>query len=202
MYRSESFRGGKFLTTMLHVSKTLRPHLTHKTLLACPSLPFITDSMNWHTYLLEPEISWGGGPEGGVKKTTVQYLEAIWPQHSSSLRHSGHNSLHSAQTLRTELNAELWRKDLTSTSGWGQQRKWLSTLEVVVNVLGWWQKVSLNSFGWFSLLSWQDGNGKVSRVIRIGTRKSQVQCCTHSTGANFIQLFNMHHRWFKCMSWI
>lgn len=68
MYRSESFRGGKFLTTMLHVSKTLRPHLTHKTLLACPSLPFITDSMNWHTYLLEPEISWGGGPEGGGKK--------------------------------------------------------------------------------------------------------------------------------------
>ena len=48
----------------LHVSKTLRPHLIHQTLLSCPSLPCITDSMNWHTYLLEPEISWGGVPEG------------------------------------------------------------------------------------------------------------------------------------------
>lgn len=35
-----------------------------------------------------------------------------------------------------------------------------------------------------SLFSWQDGNGKVSRVIRIGTRKSQVQYFKLRFGSN------------------
>lgn len=70
--RSLSFWGWEHKTrrdsglTALCVSKTLQPHLIHKPLLRCPSLPFITDSVNWLPYLLEPEISWGGGLEWRV----------------------------------------------------------------------------------------------------------------------------------------
>ena len=37
----------------------------------------------------------------------------------------------------------------------------------------------------------QDGSGKVSRVIRIGTRKSQVQYMSgNAFGSHFIYIFN------------
>lgn len=53
------FTGEKFLAADCDHTSYTRP---------CSNAPpclFITDSMNWHTYLLGPEISWGGGPEGG-----------------------------------------------------------------------------------------------------------------------------------------
>uniref|UniRef100_A0A8C4DXF7 hydroxymethylbilane synthase n=1 Tax=Dicentrarchus labrax TaxID=13489 RepID=A0A8C4DXF7_DICLA len=38
-----------------------------------------------------------------------------------------------------------------------------------------------------SLLSWQDGNGKVGRVIRIGTRKSQLACIQTDSVADMLK---------------
>lgn len=59
---------GKSVFMQLRVSrrKAALPHLLHKAALGRPSLPFTTDSVNWHTYLFEPEISWGGECEWRV----------------------------------------------------------------------------------------------------------------------------------------
>lgn len=83
MFRiKELLRRKKSVVTQLYISKTVLPRLTHRSPLGCPSLPFITDSVNRHAYLLEPEISRGGGFEWRVvsslkKKATVWHLEAI-----------------------------------------------------------------------------------------------------------------------------
>lgn len=95
-----------------------------------PSLLFTTDSMNWHTYLLEPEISWGGECEWRVvngfkrkkeeeeKKATVECLEGdmtsahLLYQDIASSRSLAADTI--ASTVQTPA-AEPWRKDRTST---------------------------------------------------------------------------------------
>lgn len=97
-----------------------------------------------------------------------------------------HNSLYSAEAQCGVT--ESWRKDLTSTSGWGQQGRFSSFIHRC-NCADWrYQEYLGRGIKWvffvylFVFILWliwfmfrQDGNGKVSRVIRIGTRKSQVQ---------------------------
>lgn len=171
--------GGWTLRYRLH-DHTSHPRLplpaSHNGLCELAHLSFGTrDILGWGSRRREGD--WG---ESSLKKrkTTVQFLEALWPQHSSFQRHSRqaqphsrHNSLYSADAQHG--HTELWRKDLTSTSGWGEQRKPSSACGDVLGK-GARARISVPSFGWLLFLSLQDGNGKVSRVIRIGTRKSQV----------------------------
>lgn len=56
------------MESQLSVSKIFLGHILPGPLLAAPPCPaFVTDSVNRHTYLLQPEICWGGdAEEGGV----------------------------------------------------------------------------------------------------------------------------------------
>lgn len=106
---------GKSVLIQLRVSqrKPALPHPLHKAALGRPSLPFTTDSVNWHTYLFETEISWGGECEWRVAsglKRKKKKKGHCWvsrrrcdlstsplPRHSKqSQPRSRHNSLHSA----------------------------------------------------------------------------------------------------------
>lgn len=198
LFRIKEFlRRKKSVVIPLCISKTVLPHLTHRTPLGCPSLPFITDSVNRHAYLLEPEISRGGESEWRVvsslkKKATVWYLEAIWPQHSSLPRHSKqsqprsqHNSRHSADTQCRTMEEgpykyiRVRRPEKTTITTVGYSPK--AGCERVAVRISWRQKVTLNPFVFFCVLAGWEWQGLPGHPDWDSQEPGTVRRCHYST---------------------